>query len=526
MGLKEYLKTNRQRAFLVLFLITLTQAATTLYTYLTSPELNAISQGNFILFIEMIGFQFIIGQICNSSYNIANVQNTKQTQALFHEVRQKLMHHFYQTPGKVSEMENHLGNDLQMIQTSYYDVYFNFACDLIYIAFTIGTLFTFHWILVAYSLLITILAIIVPRFLEKYTNKATERVSSKNAQFLNTIEEWFNGLEELRRYKNKTILKKQVAKSSKDLEQSEYQRDKTLIYVQLVAAVFDIAGRVGVPIIAGILFFNHLVSLGVILTAGYFANGIFYSVQSCVTKYAQLKSTRSLRNQLAELQKLTNEKGHDSIDDIATIEVKGLQVKYSHGEQIGYPDFTIHRGEKVLLTGDSGTGKSTLFKTMLGHIKPESGKIIYRNQNGDVIKPDLRQIGYLAQDLTMFDASILENITMFDQQLNKQVDQIVEKSAFSTDAKRLKDGLNTRIEIKHNLLSGGQKQKVVLMRALIHEKAVLYLDEATSAIDRQATTKILRNLVKTDHTVVMIAHNLDAGQKQLFDREIHLEGEK
>ena len=91
MGLKDYLKTNYQRAFLVLFLITLTQATTTFYTYLTSPELNAISQRKFALFIELIAVQFVFGQICNSSFNIANIQNTKQTQNLFHQVRQNIV---------------------------------------------------------------------------------------------------------------------------------------------------------------------------------------------------------------------------------------------------------------------------------------------------------------------------------------------------------------------------------------------------------------------------------------------------
>lgn len=62
------------------------------------------------------------------------------------------------------------------------------------------------------------------------------------------------------------------------------------------------------------------------------------------------------------------------------------------------------------------------------------------------------------------------------------------------------------------------------MRALIHKKTLLYLDEATSAIDREATTKILRNLIGTKNTVFMIAHNLSTEQKKLFDREIHLEG--
>lgn len=524
MGLKDYLKTNYQRAFLVLFLITLTQATTTFYTYLTSPELNAISQRKFALFIELIAVQFVFGQICNSSFNIANVQNTKQTQNLFHQVRQNIAKHYYQKPDKVADVENHLGNDLQMIQTNYYDVYFYFACDLIYVILTIGTLFTFHWILVAYSLVISFFAIAVPKLLEKYTNKATKRVSTKNAQFLNLIENWFNGLEELRRYKNKSILKKKIGESSHQLEQSEYQRDKSMIYVGMVAAIFDVMGRVGVPVIAGILFFNHQVSLGAILTAGYFANGIFYSVNSCVTKYIQLKSTKTLRDQLAELQKVEAEKKFDSIDEVASIEVRGLSVQYEHGERINYPNFVIKCGEKVLLVGDSGTGKSTLLKVLLGQIKPISGEVIYKNENDELIHPDFNQIGYLAQDLTMFDASILENITMFNSKLNDRVNSAVEANAFVHDEEKLKDGLATGIEVKHNLLSGGQQQKVVLMRAMVHEKPILYLDEATSAIDQKGATKILRNLTQGKETLLMIAHNLSEEQRALFDREIHLEG--
>ncbi len=152
-------------------------------------------------------------------------------------------------------MENHLGNDLQLVQESYYDVLFYFVCDFIYILLTIGTLFSFHWLLVAYALLVALLAVLVPKLLEKYTNKATEKVSSKNADFLHAIEKWFNGLAELRRYQNKTVLKKVVGKNSYQLEKSEYKRDKALAYTAMVAAIFNIAGRVGVPLIAGILFF-------------------------------------------------------------------------------------------------------------------------------------------------------------------------------------------------------------------------------------------------------------------------------
>lgn len=204
--------------------------------------------------------------------------------------------------------------------------------------------------------------------------------------------------------------------------------------------------------------------------------------------------------------------------------MKDLGVKYPHGEEITYPDFILKKGEKVLLTGDSGTGKSTLFKVLLGQIKPVSGAVIYRNRAGEAIQPDLRYLGYLAQDLRLFPGSIRENVTMFKPKLNEKVASLVDQMAFTTDQACLKDGIKTQLEMEQDLLSGGQKQKVVLMRALLHKTPVLYLDEATSAIDQAGTTTILQNLVQTQATVLAIAHNLTPEQKALFDREIHLEG--
>lgn len=527
MGLTEYIKTNRLRAIFVLTLVVATQVTTTIVTYLTSSQINAIAKGQFTLFIEILVLQFVFSQICNASYNFANVQNAIQTQNLFHQVRNRMLHHFYKEPAtKVSEMENHLGNDLQILQQNYYQNAFNFACDFIYVILTIGTLFTFHWILVADSLIITLLAILAPRLMEKYTNRKTEQFSKENSKFLNLLEKWFNGLNELRHFGDKLVLKNRVAEQSQQLEQSEYEHDFALILVGLVTAIFDIAGRVSVPFIAGILFYQHQLTLGDILTAGYFANGIFYSVSNSLRTYANLKSTKTLRQKIASLQSFKEEPAVGDLNKVEQIEVKNLTVKYPNEGKISYPDFVINSGEKVLLTGDSGTGKSTLLKAMLGLIKPASGEIWYLDRQNRQVKIKPEQIGYLAQDLVMFPGTIKDNITMYQPKLNNQVDKMVEQIQFAADANRFNQGLATNIDPERNLLSGGQKQKVVLMRALIHKKEILFLDEATSAIDQKATSQILKNLVRTNHTIVMVAHNLSPEQKKLFDREICLKGEK
>lgn len=124
----------------------------------------------------------------------------------------------------------------------------------------------------------------------------------------------------------------------------------------------------------------------------------------------------------------------------------------------------------------------------------------------------------------IFPGSIQENITMFKPKLNKKTVQVIHKTVFDSDQARLKNGIETQLDPQQELLSGGQKQKVVLMRALLHEKPILYLDEATSAIDQQATTKIFQNLMQSRATILAVAHNLTVEQRALFDREVHLEG--
>ena len=80
--------------------------------------------------------------------------------------------------------------------------------------------------------------------------------------------------------------------------------------------------------------------------------------------------------------------------------VNDLKISYDQGETISYPDFTIKAGEKVLLTGDSGTGKSTLFAVLLGKLKAQSGTVTYLDKNNQPLEN--ATVGYLPQDPVVF----------------------------------------------------------------------------------------------------------------------------
>ena len=159
---------------------------------------------------------------------------------------------------------------------------------------------------------------------------------------------------------------------------------------------------------------------------------------------------------------------------------------------------------------------------ILGELKPSEGNVVYKDQNGKEIVPDLSKIGYIPQNPVVFPATIEDNITMFNEKLDNRVDQAVKEVDFDTDISKFKDGLNEELDLDKLNISGGQRQKIVLARAKVHNSDIILIDEGTSAIDQNATMDILKNLVKSKATIVFIAHNFNEGMRRLFDREIHL----
>ena len=196
-------------------------------------------------------------------------------------------------------------------------------------------------------------------------------------------------------------------------------------------------------------------------------------------------------------------------------------MKFQNGEALKFPDIEVKYGEKILLTGDSGAGKSTLFKLILNFLAPSSGQLEFMNQAGEIIEPDLTKIGYIAQDPILFLSTVKSNITMFNDQLNGLA-EIVGQNMGLTDTSAFAQGLNTEINLQKLNISGGQRQKIILARAQVHDSNILLIDEGTSAIDQTATLEILQQLLQKPNTVIFIAHNFNERMNSMFDREIHL----
>lgn len=519
MTIKGLLKTNIPRSIWILFVYVLYAIAGTLGTYLFKYSLNALTTKNLNSFIFWEILTTATELATALLLPVATVAFTRQIQDYLHKIRKDIMHHYYSgDDDRVSTMQNDLTSNLKILSADFATPLITIFSGLLSIIFSIGILISMSWILIVTTAVLAIITLSLPKILENKMSQANATVYQKNEHLLNAIVHWLGGLQELRRYNAFVRLNKKLKEASGEYVEANKKNMLYRSWSDIINGLGSTVAQLGMVLVAAILFFNHTISFGDFGVAASFAFTIFDSIWNITDSLTQIKSTKLLREKTAKLRQA---KPLVTMTPAYGVTATNLVAKYDNGETISYPDFTIKPGQKVLLTGDSGTGKSTLFKLLLNKLTPENGQIVFLDKDGKPIKSKA-QVGNLPQDPVVFPVSIQDNITMFNQKLQDQVQTAVDKAQLSNDLEKMPAGLDTQVNLKTENLSGGQRQKVVLARSLLHDQPFVLMDEVTSAIDQAATEKILNNLLKTKKTLLMIAHNFTPEMKAKFDQEIKL----
>ncbi|EHW7127209.1 ABC-type lipopolysaccharide transporter PglK, partial [Campylobacter jejuni] len=175
-------------------------------------------------------------------------------------------------------------------------------------------------------------------------------------------------------------------------------------------------------------------------------------------------------------------------------------------------NLNIKKGEKIAFIGESGCGKSTLVDLIIGLLKPKEGQILIDKQelNANNTKNYRQKIGYIPQNIYLFNDSIAKNITFGDAVDEEKLNRVIKQANLEHFIKNLSQGVQTKVGDGGSNLSGGQKQRIAIARALYLEPEILVLDEATSALDTQSEAKIMDEIYKIskDKTMIIIAHRL------------------
>jgi ABC-type multidrug transport system fused ATPase/permease subunit len=214
------------------------------------------------------------------------------------------------------------------------------------------------------------------------------------------------------------------------------------------------------------------------------------------------------------------------------IELKNVSYTFPNQGKPAVVDINleIKSGQKILIQGKTGSGKSTLVSLLCGLIMPSKGNIILNNDALDALKIKLfhKDLGYVPQEIAIFDGTIVDNITFGESAENLDMKKVENAAKIASlhdfIMEELPAGYNSKLGDKGSSFSGGQRQRVGIARAIYRDPKILILDEATSALDAETEALVMSNimLALADRTVISISHS--SGQMRYFDSSIQLKG--
>lgn len=230
----------------------------------------------------------------------------------------------------------------------------------------------------------------------------------------------------------------------------------------------------------------------------------------------QLYSSIASAERITELEEIKDDIpcAHASIEslykDLTLISFKNVSFKYDKDPVLENADVTINKGEFIAVGGDSGIGKSTMFKLMTSVLAPDKGEIVFDTKNGTAkTAADYRGIfAYVPQTNMLVSGSIFENIAFFDKTVTHESAENAAKLACIYDTVNdMPNGFDTVLGEGGAGLSEGQIQRIAIARAIAANLPIILLDEATSALDSETEKHILNNLKGLKNkTIIAISH--------------------
>jgi len=269
-----------------------------------------------------------------------------------------------------------------------------------------------------------------------------------------------------------------------------------------------------------LIFLGHI-TLGqyfTLLIYSFFVFGPLGDLGTIAQAYQEAKASNELMDEILKIKPQQKPKNAVTLGKLKVLQFNNISFKYSSGNthSLKNVNFTIRSGETVAFAGPSGSGKSTIIKLIVGLYSTPKGSITFNDVDSKKIDyNDLRnRIGLVSQETQLFAGTIRENLLFVKPNATDKecMTAIKHAQAFSI-MKRSKQGLNTRIGEGGLKISGGERQRISIARALLRNPDILIFDEATSSLDsvtEKEITKTIKNIIKIrkDIIVVMIAHRL------------------
>ena len=422
-----------------------------------------------------------------------------------------------QRSGETMSILQKVRNDTERFINSFINVLFS---SVVGIAFLIWYAITRHWALIPVFLIgvlvlggLTGLLSKKIKTLQRSINRETNRMSGliteslRNIELVRSLGLTFPEIRRLREHTQKIF----------NLEMQKTKKVRTLSFMQ--GTILNLLKQ-SILFILLWLIFRDVLTTGELISMQFISTSIFGPLQdigSIILSYREAEA--SLNNFEQLMQKPVEQRPENpiSLSQLDTLRFEDVVFRHKTATQnaVDGISFASQTGDTIAFVGPSGSGKSTLIKLLVGLYKPLSGTIYFNDIPSSLIRYNefRRQLGFVTQDTLLFAGTIRENLLFVKPDATEaEMLDALSKASCTTLMSRSGTGLETVLGEGGLKLSGGEKQRISIARALLRQPRLLLFDEATSALDsltEEEITDTIRNIsAQREQITILIAHRL------------------
>jgi ABC-type bacteriocin/lantibiotic exporter with double-glycine peptidase domain len=431
------------------------------------------------------------------------------------------------TIGDITSRVNNIGNIRDILSHIAVSVFLDVSVIIIYIFFMLQYSVILSLITFGVAILqVIILRIMIPKISE-YTNK--ELVSQ--AKFQTMLHEILRSINYVKTSGNSQKIRQNM--------ENEFQEQmisfKNRMGISAIMGGASSSINLILPLLSiaiNLIFIDKVgLSTGRIVAFSTIALRFLTPVGSLISSYESIQVVDEMFKRMSNILEAREESDGENAIDMKKFEgnLELRDLSFSYGKNVVLQKFNLKicNGEKILIKGKSGEGKTTLFKIVSGLYDPSSGKrIICGKEYSCFTKESLRRrIGYIVQETGLFNGTIRENISFFQDMTDEEIIRASQIACIHEDICKLPMGYDTVLGDNGMTLSGGQKQRMAIARTLAANPDILLIDEGTSNLDMQTEKKVINNLMKLDKTIMFISHrhsHIEGVNKTYFLKDSHL----
>lgn len=377
-----------------------------------------------------------------------------------------------------------------------------------------------NWIIFAGIIIIFPASLFISNKIAMKINALAKKRKGKYDELSDIALDNIEGIEVAKSYGIEKILGKRINDKAEEILQNEYARNRYQALANGLTLFIKWVPTIICSLITLGLVLERIITIGELMAFIILLSKISDPISELPFRIIDAKEMMISVRRIEKLmcvppEKSGNYEGAGKNNAVNIIELKNIAFSYDTESKTNILEnvsMVINKGEKIAVVGASGVGKSTLLKLLCGFVKVKTGVYnlygrSFAEWNADAAR---KLMAYVSQDAYLFPETIAENVSYGDSNIDMiKVEYVCRQTGIYEMVSALPDGFNTKVGERGIKISGGERQRLSIARALYKNAPIILMDEPTSALDED-TQKIVSKMIygDRDKTVIVVAHRL------------------